>query len=110
MRQEVLLDEPRDLELLLEALPRARLGLLLAHELADAQRGRRLRGQAVEQRRSSEEYSCSERRGPRLSTPISSPWLTSGTASFTPAAFSSRRAGESSSSASTSTAPLALSR
>ena len=48
-REEVLLDEAGDLELLLEALPRAGLELLLAHELADAQRGRGLRRQAVEQ-------------------------------------------------------------
>ena len=45
----MLLDQPRDLELLLEALARRRLGLLLAHELADAQRRRGLGGEVVEQ-------------------------------------------------------------
>ena len=49
LRQEVLLDQPRDLELGLEALARRRLGLLLADQLADAQRRRRLRGEVVEQ-------------------------------------------------------------
>ena len=48
-RQEVLLDQPRDLELLLEALAGRGLGLLLAHELADPQRRRGLRGEVVEQ-------------------------------------------------------------
>ena len=91
--QEVLLDQPGDLELLLDALARARLGLLLAHELADPQRRRRLRGQVLEQPRSSHEYSCSDSRGPRLSTPISSPWVTSGTTSLTPAARSSLERG-----------------
>ena len=47
--QEVLLDQLGDLELLLEALARGRLGLLLAHELADPQRRRGLRGEVVEQ-------------------------------------------------------------
>ena len=47
--QEVLLDQPGDLQLLLEALAAADLGLLLAHELADAHRRRRLRGEALEQ-------------------------------------------------------------
>ena len=45
----MLLDQPRDLELLLEALARDGLGLLLAHELADPQRRRRLGGEVVEQ-------------------------------------------------------------
>ena len=44
-----MLDQPRDLELVLEALARGRLGLLLAHELADPQRRRGLRGEVVEQ-------------------------------------------------------------
>ena len=47
--QEVLLDEPGDLELLLEALPGRRLGLLLADQLADPQRRRGLGGEVVEQ-------------------------------------------------------------
>ena len=51
-----------------------------------------------------------ERRGPRLSRPISSPWLTSGTLIFTPAAFSSLKAGDTSFNRSISTTPLALSR
>ena len=49
LRQEVLLDQLRDRELLLEAVARADLGLLLAHELADAHRRRRLRGERLEQ-------------------------------------------------------------
>jgi hypothetical protein len=48
-RQEVVLDQPRDLELVHEALTRGRLGLLLSHELADAQRGCGLGGEVVEQ-------------------------------------------------------------
>ena len=48
-RQEVLLDQLGDLQLLLEALAAADLGLLLAHELADAHGRRRLRGEALEQ-------------------------------------------------------------
>ena len=47
--QEVLLDQLGDLELLLEALAGGGLGLLLAHELADPQRRRGLRGEVVEQ-------------------------------------------------------------
>ena len=47
--EEVLLDQLRDLELLLEALARGGLGLLLADELADPQRRRGLRGEVVEQ-------------------------------------------------------------
>ena len=47
--EEVLLDQLGDLELLLEALARGGLGLLLAHELADPQRRRGLRGEVVEQ-------------------------------------------------------------
>ena len=47
--QEVLLDQPGDLELLLEALPGHGLSLLLADELADPQRRRRLSGEIVEQ-------------------------------------------------------------
>ena len=47
--QEVLLDQPGDLELLLEALARGGLRLLLAHELGDPQRRRRLAGEVVEQ-------------------------------------------------------------
>ena len=47
--EEVLLDQLGDLELLLEALARGRLGLLLAHELADPQRRRGLGGEVVEQ-------------------------------------------------------------
>ena len=53
--QEVLLDQARDLELLLVALARDRLGLLLADQLSDAQRRRSLRGEAVSSLRSSEE-------------------------------------------------------
>ena len=47
-RQEVLLDEARDLELLLDPLPCPHLGLLLAHELADPDRRSRLCGEVVE--------------------------------------------------------------
>ncbi len=48
-RQEVLLDELGDVELLLDALTLADLGLLLAHELAHLHRRRGLRGEALEQ-------------------------------------------------------------
>jgi hypothetical protein len=48
-RKEVLLDQPGDLELVLDALPLACLSLLLAHELADTQRRCGLRGEVVEQ-------------------------------------------------------------
>ena len=47
--QEVLLDQPGDLELLLEALPGDGLRLLLADELGDAQGRRRLGREVVEQ-------------------------------------------------------------
>ena len=47
--QEVLLDQPGDLELLLEALPGRRLRFLLADELPDPKRRRRLRSEVVEQ-------------------------------------------------------------
>ena len=49
LRQEVLLDQLRHRELLLEAVAGANLDLLLAHELADAHRRRRLRGERLEQ-------------------------------------------------------------
>ena len=62
---------------------------------APARPGRRASRAACGRRSST---SWSERRGPRLSRPISSPWLTSGTTSFTPAARSASSAGESSSS------------
>jgi hypothetical protein len=58
--------------------------------------------------RSSDEYSCWLRRGPRLITPISSPWLTSGTTILTSAARIATSAGDSSRSRSTSTAPGTL--
>jgi hypothetical protein len=47
--EEVLLDQSRDFQLLLEALPCRRLCFLFAHELTDAQRRRSLRGQIVKQ-------------------------------------------------------------
>ena len=49
LRQEVLLDQRRDAELLLDPLARARLGLLPAHELRDLERRRGLRRERVEQ-------------------------------------------------------------
>lgn len=55
--------------------------------------------------RSSAEYSCWLILGPRLSSPINSPWLTSGTTILTSASFIRRNAGESNSSLSTSTTP-----
>ena len=45
----MLLDELRDRELLLHALPLAGLGLLLADELGHAQRGSSLAGKVVQQ-------------------------------------------------------------
>jgi hypothetical protein len=57
---------------------------------------------------SSGEYSCWERRGPRLRSPINSPWLTRGTTTLMSAAFMALRAGESRSSLSISTTPEAL--
>ena len=48
-RQEVLLDQLRDLQLLLQALAAADLDLLLAHELADAHGRGGLGGEALEQ-------------------------------------------------------------
>ena len=48
-RKEVLLDEPGDLELLLDPLVLTRLYLLLAHELADPECRRGLGREAVEQ-------------------------------------------------------------
>ena len=47
--QELLLDELRDLEFLLDALALAGFGLLLEHQLADPDRGRCVTGEGVEQ-------------------------------------------------------------
>ena len=49
LREELLLDELRDAELLLDALARSDLGLLLAHELRDTDGRRGLRGELLEE-------------------------------------------------------------
>ena len=77
--QEGLLDQARHPELLLDALPLLGLLLLLPDELGHPHRRGRLGRQIAKSLRSSAEYSCWLRRGPRLRSPISSPWLTSGT-------------------------------